>query len=115
MSSALSAFSALVALAALAACQADPPAEAPAQVPVAEVTHAAPTDAAPRADGGSASPTGKAGALELGDPYYPGLGNGGYEVEHYDLALDLELDSDELTGLATLRANALQALTSFSL
>jgi aminopeptidase N len=55
------------------------------------------------------------GALEIGDPYYPGLGNGGYDVEHYDLDLDLDLSADELEARATLRARALHDLASFSL
>ena len=36
----------------------------------------------------------QAGALEIGDPYFPGLGNGGYDVEHY--ALELETILHEL-------------------
>jgi aminopeptidase N len=55
------------------------------------------------------------GALEIGDPYYPGLGNGGYDVEHYDLTLDVDLFSDELTATAILRARALVPLGSFAL
>jgi len=55
------------------------------------------------------------GALGIGDPYYPGIGNGGYDVEHYDLGLALELDPDRLQAEARLRATATQALTSFSL
>lgn len=54
-------------------------------------------------------------ALEIGDPYFPGLGNGGYDVEHYDLELDLDMASDELEARATLRARALEALSGFSL
>jgi aminopeptidase N len=56
-----------------------------------------------------------AGALDIGDPYFPGLGNGGYDVEHYGLELDLDLSADELDARATLRARALQDLASFSL
>jgi aminopeptidase N len=55
------------------------------------------------------------GALEIGDPYFPGLGNGGYDVEHYDLVLDLDMSSDELCARATVRARALHDLASFSL
>jgi len=57
----------------------------------------------------------KAGELEIGDPYFPGLGNGGYDVEHYALVLDLDMDADEVAATATLRAKALQDLSSFSL
>jgi aminopeptidase N len=98
-------------LVALLACRAAPPSGAPGPAPaLAEAPRVEAQASAPEL-----APTDGAGALELGDPYYPGLGNGGYEVEHYDLALDLVLDSDELTGLVTLRANALQALARFSL
>ncbi len=56
-----------------------------------------------------------AGALEIGDPYFPGLGNGGYDVEHYSLELDLDLEADELDARVTLRARALHDLASFAL
>jgi len=100
----------------LAACRsaAGPAPEPAALRPGAEpALSTTPTGAeAPAAAPGSAP---RAGALELGDPYFPGLGNGGYEVEHYDLALDLELDSDALEGVATLRLRALHDLERFSL
>src|SRR5262245_10521243 len=56
----------------------------------------------------------QAGALEIGDPYFPGLGNGGYDVEHYALDLDIDMDGDELMATARIRARALQDLASFS-
>jgi hypothetical protein len=56
----------------------------------------------------------QAGALEIGDPYFPGLGNGGYDVEHYSLELDIDMDGDELMATARIRARALQDLASFS-
>jgi aminopeptidase N len=68
------------------------------------------------AAGRAAAPEpGRAGAVGLGDPYFPELGNGGYEVEHYDLALTLDMDGDELEARATLRVRALEPLASFSL
>ena len=57
----------------------------------------------------------QAGALEIGDPYFPGLGNGGYDVEHYALELHVDMGSDEIAATASIRARALQALASFSL
>lgn len=57
----------------------------------------------------------QAGALEIGDPYFPGLGNGGYDVEHYTLSLDYDFEGDELTASAGIRATALHDLASFSL
>jgi aminopeptidase N len=56
-----------------------------------------------------------AGTLGIGDPYVPGLGNGGYDVEHYDMVLDLDMASAELVAQVTLRAQALHELSSFSL
>jgi aminopeptidase N len=55
------------------------------------------------------------GASGVGDPYFPGLGNGGYEVEHYDLALRTDPAVDDLDGTATITARTTQALSSFNL
>ncbi len=56
-----------------------------------------------------------AGAAGVGDAYYPELGNGGYDVQHYDLELDVEMASKWLEAKATLRITALQDLSSFNL
>ena len=40
----------------------------------------------------------EAGAAGIGDPYYPGYGNGGYDVGHYDLDLAYDAASDTLRG-----------------
>ncbi|WP_394834383.1 M1 family metallopeptidase [Pendulispora rubella] len=58
---------------------------------------------------------GAAGASGIGDPYYPDLGNGGYDVSHYDIRLKYEPVSDLLAGTATITATALQDLSSFNL
>ncbi|WP_369131923.1 M1 family metallopeptidase [Modestobacter sp. I12A-02662] len=55
------------------------------------------------------------GASGIGDPYYPLDGNGGYDVDHYDLALRYDPATDELTATATIEAAATQALSSFNL
>lgn len=55
------------------------------------------------------------GGASLGDSYYPELGNSGYDVQHYTLDLDVELDSGFLTGLASIEAVATEALSSFNL
>jgi aminopeptidase N len=65
-----------------------------------------------RAAQDAAVPTGATG---IGDPYFPELGNGGYDVEHYALVLDVEMDADELQAEATIRAQATQDLARFSL
>ena len=51
----------------------------------------------------------------MGDPYSPSAGNGGYNVTHYDLDLDLDVATGELVGLATIEAVALDSLSSFNL
>jgi aminopeptidase N len=55
------------------------------------------------------------GAPGVGDDYYPGYGNGGYDVSHYDIRLKYTPSSDQLRGSATLLARPTQDLTSFNL
>ena len=57
------------------------------------------------------------GATGLGDRLYPALGNGGYQVDHYDLDLRYPTASATapLTGTVTATAVAGRALSSFSL
>lgn len=55
------------------------------------------------------------GAPGLGDTYFPDYGNGGYDVEHYDVRLRYEPTSDRLTGTTTILATATQDLSSFNL
>ena len=56
-----------------------------------------------------------AGSTSGGDPYFPAAGNGGYEVMHYDLALDSTPATRALSGTATIFANATASLSSLSL
>ena len=58
---------------------------------------------------------GSPGAPGVGDPYYPELGNGGYDVEHYDLDLTWLADDGRLDGLARIEATATQDLSRFNL
>lgn len=58
---------------------------------------------------------GPPGSSGLGDPYNPAAGNGGYNVTHYDLDLDLDVATGALTGVATIDAVALDELGSFNL
>ncbi|WP_433295599.1 M1 family metallopeptidase [Actinoplanes sp. CA-030573] len=55
------------------------------------------------------------GAAGIGDAYYPDYGNGGYDVDHYDIRLHYQPATDELAGTTTLRATTTQALSSFDL
>lgn len=51
----------------------------------------------------------------VGDPVFPELGNPGYDVQHYDLDLTYDPDSDTLTGLAVITATAIGDLGEFNL
>ncbi|MCA9876364.1 MAG: hypothetical protein KC442_01235, partial [Thermomicrobiales bacterium] len=56
------------------------------------------------------------GAPGLGDPYFPLLGNGGYDVNHYTIALDLDIpDGSLVTATTTIEAVATQNLSAFNL
>ncbi|MGH9274649.1 MAG: M1 family metallopeptidase [Acidimicrobiales bacterium] len=58
---------------------------------------------------------GTAGAAGVGDPYFPGLGNGGYDVDHYDLELEWLPDDGAIEGAVTITATAGQDLSRFNL
>ncbi|ASU85630.1 peptidase [Nocardiopsis gilva YIM 90087] len=51
----------------------------------------------------------------IGDPYFPTYGNTGYDIEHYDLRLNYQPDTDRLSGTATLVTEATEDLDKFSL
>ncbi|WP_242910511.1 M1 family metallopeptidase [Actinomadura terrae] len=55
------------------------------------------------------------GAPGLGDPYFPDLGNGGYDVQRYHLKTGYDPDTDHLTGTTTITAVATQNLSRFNL
>ncbi len=55
------------------------------------------------------------GGDTLNDPYFPQLGNGGYDVQHYTLDLIVDVPTNMLTGIATIRAIATQDLSAFTL
>lgn len=69
--------------------------------------------AAPAALGAPPSPF-PAGSSGIGDPYFPLDGNGGYDVQHYDLVLTYDPANDKLTGIATITARATQNLSAFN-
>lgn len=55
------------------------------------------------------------GASGIGDPYYPQMGNGGYDVQRYKIALDVDPLSNTISGSTTITANATERLRSFHL
>ncbi len=58
---------------------------------------------------------GKAGAAGVGDPAIPRLGNGGYDVDHYELTLSYSPSEGFLQGNMRADAVATEALSSFNL
>jgi aminopeptidase N len=55
------------------------------------------------------------GAHSAGDRLFPTLGNGGYDVQDYDLSLRYQPDRTTMAASVTVRALATQSLSSFSL
>ncbi|MCA1220777.1 M1 family metallopeptidase [Streptomyces sp. 8L] len=63
----------------------------------------------------AAAPGASPGAPGIGDPYFPDLGNGGFDALHYDLGVSYNPDTDVLDGTTTLTAKATENLSSFDL
>ncbi|MGW2648288.1 M1 family metallopeptidase [Streptomyces sp. NPDC001393] len=63
----------------------------------------------------AAAPAPTPGAPGIGDPYFPQLGNGGFDALHYDLDVAYTPDTGRLDGRTTLTARATQNLSSFDL
>jgi aminopeptidase N len=76
---------------------------------------AAAVSAAPA--GASHSHAPKPGAVGIGDPLFPTLGNGGYDALHYDLSLRYATAAPQQTvsGTVTMVARSTQALSRFNL
>src|SRR3954454_9883871 len=55
------------------------------------------------------------GAPGLGDPYFPLEGNGGYDVQHYDLSFSYDPATDRLDAVNGITARATQNLSRFDL
>ncbi|SED93482.1 Peptidase family M1 [Streptomyces misionensis] len=64
---------------------------------------------------GGHTPTGTAGSAGVGDTLFPALGNGGYDVTHYDLDLDYVPETNRLKGSAVITARATKDLSRFDL
>jgi len=55
------------------------------------------------------------GARSAGDPYLPAIGNGGYDVQHYDLTINYNPLSWTMVSKADITIRATQGLSEFSL
>jgi aminopeptidase N len=55
------------------------------------------------------------GAPGAGDPYFPDMGNGGYDVSHYDLQLSFDPKTKAINATTTILARATQNLSRFDL
>lgn len=85
-------------------------------VPTTTVTAPATTTAGSTTTGsGSTELPEPAGAQGLGDPYFPDLGNGGYDVIHYDIEVTVDPESAALDAVTTITAVADQTLATFNL
>ena len=75
----------------------------------------APAAALAGADEDDGRPACVAGSPGVGDSYYPGYGNGGYDVRAYDLEVDYDPATDRLDGEADIEARATADLCSLNL
>jgi aminopeptidase N len=55
------------------------------------------------------------GTPGIEDPYYPTWGNGGYDIQHYTIAMNVNPTANTVTGTTTITANTTEALSSFNL
>lgn len=55
------------------------------------------------------------GEAGVGDPYFPMQGNGGYDVQHYMLDIDVDMETHLASATITIEANATQDLSAFNL
>ncbi|MGX1029770.1 M1 family metallopeptidase [Streptomyces sp. SAI-097] len=89
------------------------------RTPTPRLLVAAATVLALAACSGGGAVDGTPGGSGVRDPYFPKAGNGGYDIGHYDLALDYDPDTDaeagHLTGSATITARATRDLSAFDL
>ena len=63
----------------------------------------------------AAEPTTPTPLSGVGDSFYPWLGNGGYDVTHYDLEFDVNPVANTIDAVASLRAIATEELLEFNL
>lgn len=85
--------------------------------PVAEpaATTTAPPDEPDERDEPRTPPADAGTLTGVGDPYYPDVGNGGYDVDHYELDLTWDPDAGRMDGHVTITATATAPLDELAL
>jgi aminopeptidase N len=63
----------------------------------------------------NAPPNPNPGEEGIGDPYFPDLGNGGYDAQSYSIDLDVDMDANQISGTTTIDLVATEQLTSLNL
>lgn len=61
------------------------------------------------------APAGSPGSPGIGDPYYADYGNGGYDVDRYNIRISYHPRKDRVAGTTWVRAHATQELSRFDL
>ena len=55
------------------------------------------------------------GSAGIGDPYFPLMGNGGYDARHYTIELTVDVANNAVEATTTIAARATQELSAFNL
>ncbi len=55
------------------------------------------------------------GSEGIGDPYFPLMGNGGYDVQHYTIEMTVDVAGNRVDATTTVEAQATQDLAAFAL
>jgi aminopeptidase N len=74
-----------------------------------------PSAAPEQAVAAQARPSAVPGPERSGDTLFPDLGNGGYDVQHYDIRLRFTPSTKQIAATTVIRARAEQQLSSFTL
>lgn len=102
-------------------CSASTPTVTPTQPRPAEVGAKGAAEPAPTTNADSDSPNSASidpatiGAAGIGDTYYPLLGNGGYDIDHYDISFIWNDERREIDAVAAIALQATQDLSQFNL
>lgn len=107
--------SSLIAPPSRTAAPASPTAPAATSTLRATPTHGARQTADPTESAAATELPADVGAPGLGDPYFPLMGNGGYDAQHYTLDLAVDMARNVIDGTVTIEAQATQPLERFNL